>query len=202
MCGPTQEKQLKSEALLTPDRKGSSKVTTAFHQQKSAHGEKSPNGVTPKPPTLVARYACAGIMVSVFAVWGVICWTPDSALAPVGDGIHDWTVPTALTFGYLLALPLLRVFSKQFLSESLDVKLLLKETMVVYNGGQVVLNCWMVFKILQGLCSRDHPFIGDVYTITPGLSHALWIHYVDKYLEFFDTVFMVLRGRMDQVRRW
>jgi len=31
-------------------------------------------------------------------------------------------------------------------------------------------------------------------------SYAVWVHYCDKYLEFFDTYFMVLRGKMDQVR--
>ena len=197
MCGPTQEKQLRTEHFLTAEKNGSVKSTTT-----ALHGQKFTAGATPQPPTVVARYACAGLMVAVFAVWGGLCWTPDSEIAPVGDGIHSWTTPAALTVGYLVALPVLRLFSKTFLSESLDVKLLLKETMVVYNGGQVILNSWMVFKILQGLYSRDHPFIGDVYTMTPGLSHALWIHYVDKYLEFFDTFFMVLRGRMDQVRMW
>jgi len=198
MCGPTQEKQLRTENFLTAEKNGSVKsTTTALHGQKFTAG-----ATTPQPPTVVARYACAGMMVAVFAVWGALCWTQDSEIAPVGDGIHSWTTPAALTVGYLLTLPVLRLFSKTFLSESLDVKLLLKETMVVYNGGQVILNSWMVFKILQGLFSRDHPFIGDVYTLTPGLSHALWIHYVDKYLEFFDTFFMVLRGRMDQVRMW
>jgi hypothetical protein len=28
----------------------------------------------------------------------------------------------------------------------------------------------------------------------------VWVHYCDKYLEFLDTFFMVLRGKMDQVR--
>ena len=30
-------------------------------------------------------------------------------------------------------------------------------------------------------------------------SFAVWLHYCNKYLEFFDTIFMVLRGRLDQV---
>lgn len=197
MCGPTQDKQLRAEALLTSDRRNSSSKSAT-----SLNGKMPIVGNDTKSPSSVARYGCAGVMVSAFALWGKLCWTPDSTPAPVGDEIHNWTVPTALTVGYLLALPLLRVFSKAFLSDSLDVKLLLKETMIVYNGGQVILNSWMVWKILEGIASRGHPFIGDVYTMTPGLSHALWIHYVDKYLEFFDTFFMVLRGRMDQVRNF
>jgi len=79
------------------------------------------------------------------------------------------------------------------------VKVLLKETMVVYNGGQVLLNGWMVYRFLDAVINKGHPFIGDLYTSNTGATFAVWIHYMDKYLEFFDTFFMVLRGRMDQV---
>jgi len=34
---------------------------------------------------------------------------------------------------------------------------------------------------------------------THNYSFAVWLHYCNKYLEFFDTIFMVLRGRLDQV---
>jgi elongation of very long chain fatty acids protein 4 len=190
MCGPTQgEQQLRAEQLIMSGK--SAKAPSSI--------EKAPIDIVLEPPTLLARYACASVMVGIFGVWGNICYFPDTEPAPVGDLLHSWEVPAVLTVSYLLLLPLLRILSKTFLSESIDVKLLLKETMVVYNGGQVILNSWMVYKILEGLISKDHPFIGQVYTLTPGVSHALWIHYVDKYLEFFDTFFMVLRGRMDQV---
>jgi len=196
MCGPTQgEKQLRADHLIRSSKHEPSKVVAKAE-------EKAPIGVVLEPPTLAARYSCAAVMMAIFGVWGHLCFTPESQPAPVSSEIHSWKVPTVLTLSYLLALPLLRIFSKQVLSESVDVKLLLKETMVVYNGGQVILNIWMVYKILEGLATKGHPFIGDVHTITPGVTHALWIHYVDKYLEFFDTFFMVLRGRMDQASFW
>ena len=122
------------------------------------------------------------------------------ATAPgIGVPLHSYKVPLALRSFYLLALPLLRAFAKRFLSENIDVKVLLKETMVIYNGGQVLLNGWMVYKIIDAVLNRGHPFFGDVHTLS-GASFACWVHYMDKYLEFFDTFFMVLRGRMDQVR--
>ena len=194
MCGPTQgEKQLRTDKLM--------KSVAEHGSGKTSSEPKAPIGVVLVPPTLAARYACASVMLAVFGVWGHLCFTPESQHPPVGSNIHSWTIPTMLTISYLLVLPLMRIFSTTFLSESVDVKLLLKETMVVYNGGQVLLNLWMVYKIVEGLISKGLPFIGDVYTLTPGVSHALWIHYVDKYLEFFDTFFMVLRGRMDQASR-
>ena len=154
--------------------------------------------VLPKP-SLLTRYACAGLMAGCFALWGSIVFVDEATAPGIGVPLHSYRVPLALTSSYLLALPVLRAFAKRFLSENIDVKVLLKETMVVYNGGQVLLNAWMVYKIIDAVLNRGHPFFGDVHTLS-GASFACWVHYMDKYLEFFDTFFMVLRGRMDQVR--
>ena len=170
--------------------------------------DKAPVSVVLKPPSLWSRYACATIMAAIFGIWGKIAFydhsgngTYDESKAPgVGGELHSWKVPFVLTTSYLLALLVMRWFSKSFLSDAVDVKVLLKETMVVYNGGQVILNGWMVYRFLDALVNRGHPFIGDLHTAHTGATFAVWIHYMDKYLEFFDTFFMVLRGRMDQVR--
>ena len=168
---------------------------------------KAPVDVVLEPPRLLSRYACAALMVSIFGLWGKLAFYEhgegiyDESRAPgVGSEVHSWKVPLTLTTSYLLVLPVLRMFAKKFLSETVNVKLLLKETMVVYNGGQVLLNGWMVYRFIDALVNKGHPFIGDLYTVNSGATFAVWIHYMDKYLEFFDTFFMVLRGRMDQVR--
>lgn len=172
-----------------------------------AETTKAPINVVLEQPTLFSRYACATTMAAIFGIWGKIAFyghsgngTYDESKFPgVGMDMHHWKVPLALTSGYLLALPLLRAFSKKFISETIDVKVLLKETMVVYNGGQVLLNGWMVYRFIDALVNNQHPFIGDIFTVNTGATFAVYIHYMDKYLEFFDTFFMVLRGRMDQV---
>jgi len=169
---------------------------------------KAPIDVVLQPPSLLSRYACATFMTAVFGVWGKIAFyghsedgSYDESKAPgVGAEIHSWKVPLTLTAFYLLGLPVLRMFTTKYLTPSVDVKLLLKETMVIYNGGQVLLNGWMVYRFLDAVINRGHPFIGDLYTVNAGATFGVWIHYMDKYLEFFDTIFMVLRGRMDQVR--
>lgn len=79
------------------------------------------------------------------------------------------------------------------------MRALLKESMVLYNVSQVALNGWMVYRFVDAVLYRGHPFIGDISTIETGTGFVIWVHYCDKYLEFFDTYFMVLRGRMDQV---
>lgn len=71
--------------------------------------------------------------------------------------------------------------------------------MVLYNIAQVALNGWMVYRFVDAVVYRGHPFVGDINTTGTGTDFVIWVHYCDKYLEFFDTYFMVLRGRMDQV---
>ena len=180
---------------------------TSFKAGESAVA-KAPIDVVLEQPTLTSRYACASTMVAIFGVWGKMAFldhsgngTYDESKAPgVGSEIHSWKVPLTLTTGYLLFLPILRYLSKKFISETIDVKVLLKETMVVYNGGQVLLNGWMVYRFIDALVNKGHPFIGDLFSVDTGATFAIWIHYMDKYLEFFDTFFMVMRGRTDQVR--
>lgn len=149
------------------------------------------------PPTVLARYTAASMLIGIFAVWGKYSFVGEKNFD--ANAIHDYRVPLVLTVGYLVSLPLLRLFSERYLSKNVDVKLLLRESMIIYNAAQVLLNCWMVFTILQALLFRGHPFIGDLHTVSTGATYAVWIHYTDKYLEFLDTYFMVLRGKMDQV---
>ena len=152
------------------------------------------------PPTFTARYSCAALMVATFGVWGKFCFVEEKSAPCIGSPLHSYMVPLVGTLAYLISLPLLRILARDFLSKSVDVKVLLTETMVVYNAGQVILNGWMVYRMIDAVVFRGHPFIGDYKTIDSGTTFAVWIHYCDKYLEFFDTFFMVLRGRMDQVR--
>ena len=151
-----------------------------------------------EPPSLLARYTSASILIAIFAIWGKYSFVGEKNFDETA--IHDYKIPLALTMGYLGSLPVLRFFSEQYLSKNVDVKLLLRESMIIYNAAQVLLNCWMVYTILQALFFRGHPFIGDLHTVSTGATYAVWIHYTDKYLEFLDTYFMVLRGKMDQVR--
>ena len=81
------------------------------------------------------------------------------------------------------------------------MKLLLTESMVIYNVSQVLLNGWMVYTMVAAVLYNGHPFIGSRSLVGSEMAtYAVWVHYCDKYLEFFDTYFMVLRGKMDQVR--
>jgi elongation of very long chain fatty acids protein 4 len=152
----------------------------------------------PREPSLFARYTCAGISCAIFAVWWKYTFVPEIETPGVDVPMHSWHTTAILTIGYLISLPLLKCFTDKFLA-GVDVKILLKESMLLYNVAQVALNGWMVWRFVDAVVNKGHPFIGNISFTSAGTAYAVWVHYCDKYLEFFDTYFMILRGRMDQV---
>jgi hypothetical protein len=155
-----------------------------------------------EPPTVLARTTAVSVLVAIFAIWARFSFVDEARFENGEWELHNIAVPTGLTVFYLISLPILRMFTNRYLSTNVDVKLLLRESMILYNAGQVLLNGWMVVRIADALLFRGHPFIGGpVYLVDTGATYAVWLHYCDKYLEFLDTYFMVLRGKMDQVSR-
>merc|ERR1719183_1976862 len=71
-----------------------------------------------------------------------------------------------MTFGYLVSLPALRFVVENYLSKKVDMKVVLKESMVLYNVAQVALNGWMVYRFVDAVANRGHPFIGDIHTVS------------------------------------
>lgn len=148
---------------------------------------------------VLARYTAAGVVIGLYAIWGKYSFVDEATATPSVDvPVHSYKVPLALTLGYLVSLPLLKRLVVNFISKEMDMKTILWEAMVLYNLGQVILNAWMVYRFVLALY-QGHPFIGDFSTTKYGTSYVIWIHYCDKYLEFLDTYFMVLRGKFDQV---
>jgi GNS1/SUR4 family len=152
------------------------------------------------PPSALARATCVSILVGVFAIWGKFTFIDEQDVPGGRKPIHSGLVPLGMTVFYLVSLPLLRMFTNRYL-KTVDVKLMLRESMILYNAAQVLLNGWMVYRIVDALAFRGHPFIaGPIHKVDTGAAFAVWVHYCDKYLEYLDTYFMVLRGKLDQVR--
>lgn len=150
--------------------------------------------------SLLARYTCLSLMVGIFATWHKYTFIPEEEGVPSLDfPLHSYHTPLAMTTIYLISLPLLKKFVSKYLTPKYDMKSILFESMVFYNVAQVFMNVWMVWRFLDALINRGHPFIGSVDAIGAGTSFTIWVHYTNKYLEFMDTYFMVLRGKMDQV---
>jgi GNS1/SUR4 family len=156
-----------------------------------------------QPPSLILRYTCVSILLGICCIWGKYVFINENDI-PDGQTvhIHNGLIPFTLTLLYVISLPLLHTLVKRYnIHNKVDVKLMLRESMIVYNAIQVVLNGWMVYRILFALVWKEHPFIaGPIHLVDTGAAYAVYVHYCDKYLEFLDTYFMILRGKMDQVR--
>lgn len=165
----------------------------------SLSNKDAPSSAPLTPPSLMARYTCAAILVGIMGIWGKLTFVPETETPSVDVPLHSYRTPLSLTVGYLISLPILHLFTQRVLAKHFDLKALLFESMVLYNVAQVFLNGWMVYRFLDSLINRGHPFVGDISTVSTGTAYVVWVHYCDKYLEFFDTYFMVLRGKLDQV---
>ena len=152
-----------------------------------------------QPPSLTARYTSVAITVGIISAWSKLAFTDYDVSPPVQD-IHHWKYPLGMTILYLASLPMLQAMTMRFL-HNVDVKLLLYEAMVLYNTAQVLLNAWMVWQFLHAVLYQGHPLIAGPMRQVPdtGAVYGAWVHYMNKYLEYLDTYFMILRGRMDQV---
>jgi len=156
-----------------------------------------------KTPSTIARYTAASILIGFLSLFCYYAYPPVSSTPGLTTSMHGYTTPLALTAFYLLSLPSLRYVTETYLAPRYDMKALLTESMIIYNIAQVFLNGWIVYVIVNAVVNGGHPLIGsrslNGVAINSGASYAVWVHYCDKYLEFFDTYFMVLRGKMDQV---
>ena len=119
--------------------------TTSSSSEPSSD-EKVPIERVLEPPSMQARYTCAAILVCILGIWGKFAFI-DEANLPNGRTepiVHSGIAPLGMTCFYLISLPLLRLFTNKFLSQ-INVKVLLHETMILYNVTQVLLNGWMVY---------------------------------------------------------
>ncbi|KAL7563403.1 hypothetical protein ACA910_016501 [Epithemia clementina (nom. ined.)] len=174
-------------------------VTTAEATATTSASAALENSSSSREASMMARYTCASIVIAIFGIWGKLTFVTDGV--PGGTTpLHNWKIPLGMNLFYLVSLPLLRLFTAEYLSKTVDVKSLLKESMLLYNVGQVVLNGWMVYAFVKAVAFNGHPIIGGARDmVETGVTYAVWVHYCNKYLEYLDTYFMVLRGRMDQV---
>eukprot|EP00591_Stephanopyxis_turris_P009625 CAMPEP_0195526930 /NCGR_PEP_ID=MMETSP0794_2-20130614/28266_1 /TAXON_ID=515487 /ORGANISM="Stephanopyxis turris, Strain CCMP 815" /LENGTH=357 /DNA_ID=CAMNT_0040657721 /DNA_START=140 /DNA_END=1213 /DNA_ORIENTATION=+ len=159
--------------------------------------ESSNKNESPEPASFTAQYTCLGVLIGMFALWAKYAFVPEETSTPgVHVPMHDYHATLYLTAGYLISLPIIKYFVDTY-TKNVDMKSLLFPSMVLYNVAQVAINGWMVYRFVKAVVSEGHPFIGSVSAT--GTSYVVWVHYCDKYLEFLDTYFMVLRGKMNQV---
>lgn len=179
-------------------------TTTWMDDRETSSSSEPPIKVLLELPTLIERYTCASILIVIIGIWCKFAFineneVPDEKNIQMHGG--SCIIPLGMTAFYLCSLPILKKFTDIFLTKNdINVKVLLRESMIIYNAIQVILNGWIVYKIIDSLLFRGHSFIsGPIYVVSTGAPYAVYLHYCDKYLEYLDTYFMILRGKMDQV---
>lgn len=81
-----------------------------------------------------------------------------------------------------------------------DLKLVIQ----CYNALQIVLSVYLVYLGLEGGWARGYSFACQPvdYTVNPTsmtMATAVWLYFMTKIIELVDTVFFVLRKKMNQV---
>lgn len=108
----------------------------------------------------------------------------------------SWMYPLAGTMCYLLFVYLGMKYMKT--REAFNVK----QYMIIYNLYQTLFNIYVTVGFGYELYTRGMKLVGNVYTPGThefGIGFLIYAHYQNKYIEYFDTIFMVLRKKNKQV---
>ena len=104
---------------------------------------------------------------------------------------HVSNMPLAGSFGYLTAVYLLHKFMSS--REPISIP---RAILVAYNAAQVVINCYVAWKIAE-------PLGGRVWGIglldSPAIRYGVFLHMLCKYLDYADTLIIVLRKKSEQL---
>jgi hypothetical protein len=105
------------------------------------------------------------------------------------------TTPFAMsiaTVGYYSMIVLLT----RYMNMKNRVPYKLKVPMLIYNNVQILLNIYMIYG-LSAVVSYPNIY-GINIPYTNNLRYFVYIHYLSKYFDFFDTLFIILRGKEKQ----
>jgi len=80
----------------------------------------------------------------------------------------------------------------------------LRQTLVFYNGFQVLFSAWLFYEYGRGGWFHGYSFTCQPVDYSNSemgirMTHACWWYYFSKYTEFFDTFFFILRKKNNQV---
>jgi elongation of very long chain fatty acids protein 4 len=97
---------------------------------------------------------------------------------------------TMATMGYFSMIYILSKYMKEQKAYNL------KYPMLLYNNAQIFLNVYMV-NGLSAVVSYPNIY-GINIPYTANLRYFVYIHYLSKYFDYFDTLFIILRGKEKQ----
>ena len=97
---------------------------------------------------------------------------------------------TMATMGYFSMIYILSKYMKDRKAYNL------KYPMLLYNNAQILLNLYMVYG-LSAVVSYPNIY-GINIPYTANLRYFVYIHYLSKYFDYFDTLFIILRCKEKQ----
>eukprot|EP01127_Copromyxa_protea_P017559 TRINITY_DN5372_c0_g1_i1.p1 TRINITY_DN5372_c0_g1~~TRINITY_DN5372_c0_g1_i1.p1 ORF type:complete len:158 (-),score=21.66 TRINITY_DN5372_c0_g1_i1:77-493(-) len=103
-----------------------------------------------------------------------------------------------LVVSYLVGIRLLQ----QFMKDRQEVNV--KPFLIVYNLFLVLLSLWMTVEGFRNAIALNFSLVCNNVDFSTneasvGLSRVLYVFYLSKFVEFIDTIIMVLRKRNNQV---
>jgi hypothetical protein len=94
-----------------------------------------------------------------------------------------------IAIGYFVSLSLLIQYMQDRRPYSLGL------LMKIYNSMQIILNIYMIYGLLH--ITRNNIFaINAPYQYNT--EYFVYVHYLSKYLDYFDTFFIIMRGKVRQ----
>jgi elongation of very long chain fatty acids protein 4 len=70
----------------------------------------------------------------------------------------------------------------------------------VYNLAQVVLCAYMIVEAVREALKKEYTFVCNAFNPQEsGMARVLWIFYLSKVFDFFDTVFIIARRKWRQL---
>lgn len=75
----------------------------------------------------------------------------------------------------------------------------MKASMSIYNLYATLLSAAMMLLLGRELLATSWSSKFDRSAVPPAAAAALWLNYQSKFIEYFDTIFMVLRCKREQI---
>lgn len=127
--------------------------------------------------------------------------------------VESWTEKHTPAFwsGVELSKPLIgtvlylgMIYFGQKLMASRDPSPRLRKYIYTYNIYQVCLNAWCVYVFVKEAIKTSFydgvgPFNVGVNQTSEMTNFLIWVHYNNKFVEFFDTFFMVMNKKSEQL---
>ena len=104
---------------------------------------------------------------------------------------HLTNMPIAGSLGYLLMVEYMR---KAMANR--PAMAIAKPVLVLYNVAQVLINLYVAIEIATATSGRVW---GLGLSDTPAVRYGVFLHYLCKYLDMFDTLIIVLRKKSEQL---